>query len=101
MVSCGNGLIRLGDVTSYGDWQIVTGCLEILFDIRSLTLEHQRVLMQYQAWSGPLEFRLPDDQRSTKSRILGFERRQRQSVFYISRDIGKTSSSIAPLQRSA
>jgi hypothetical protein len=101
MVSCGTGLIRLGDVTSYGEWNIVTGCLEILFDLRALTLEQQRVLMQYQAWPGPIEVRLPDDKKSTKARIVGFDRRQREAVFYISRDIAKASRSIGCLQQSA
>jgi hypothetical protein len=79
----GKGLIRLGNMTSYGEWHILNGQLLISFDSRSLSPEHQSVLEQYRTCPDPLQFQLPG-KNPEKARIIGFERKALEAVFYVS-----------------
>jgi hypothetical protein len=83
MVHRGKGLIRLGKIMSYGEWYILNGQLLVSFDSRSLSPEHRRVLEQYRECPDPLHLQLPG-RDPVKARIIGFERKILEAVFYIS-----------------
>src|SRR5688500_20378054 len=86
MTTRGSGLIRLGNMTSYGEWRILEGQLEISFDLRSASREHQNMLTRYQAYPDALQIQLPDGSDPSIVRIIGYERRLREAIFYISQE---------------
>jgi len=81
----GSGIIQLGDVSTYGDWHVTGGNLDLSFDIRSVSLEDQCLLERYQVTPEPLKVKLPHDQTPSKAAIIGYERKDRNVVFFVSR----------------
>jgi hypothetical protein len=79
----GFGVVQLGEVTSYGQWKVLDGQIEMSFESRSLSLEKQADLEHYRNSSQPLQVQLPGDRRPAWGIVIGFQRNDRIATFYV------------------
>jgi hypothetical protein len=92
----GFGVVRLGEVSSYGHWTALDGQLEISFESRSLSLPKQEELEHYRHSSLPIQVQIPGERRAVKGVVIGFLRDDRSAKFFVTRHAPKTSQDEAP-----
>jgi hypothetical protein len=84
-MSRGFGVIRLGDVTAYGEWNAYDGQMEVSFETRSLSLRVQDELDHYKAPSREVKLQLPRDAAAERAVVTGFRDSGRKMTFILKR----------------
>jgi hypothetical protein len=87
----GFGVVRLGEVSSYGHWAALDGQLEISFESRSLSVDKQEELEHYRNSSVPIQVQIPGERRPVRGVVIGFLRDDRSAKFFVTRHMPKTS----------
>ena len=78
----GAGIVQLGEVNSFGRWEVSEGQLLISFEMHSLSHDHNLRLEQYRNSSKPLPVRLPGQSKASGV-VLGFERDRKVARFFV------------------
>jgi hypothetical protein len=79
----GIGLVRFGQVKTFGKWEVSEGQLRISFDVNVLSRDALRDLSIYQSSSKPLPVKLPVEHKPKDRVVLGYERKQGTATFYL------------------
>jgi hypothetical protein len=81
----GFGVIRLGEVTAYGEWKKVDGQVWVSFESRSLGLKLQDELARYKALCSVVMVQLPKDYQAEKATLVGFRDSGKTMTFILKR----------------